>query len=125
MDVETQNLLRSNRQLRLVLGTWGTLRHVGFHADDIYVFIGKNYGVVLKTQGKEFTMAFEEIEGKAEDFHTNWMRIAKSVSTIPDELANTCMQEWHRTYDVQSLLMSIHSKGILFSIPREPGPAVH
>ena len=118
-------MVLGNAQYRMILGTWQVFRLLGFQAIDIHVWFGINYAVVLKTQGKEFSMAFERIEGPQDEFRSGWMKIAKSLVEMSHEVGDRCLADWNSKWSRVELVMGLHAKGIRLNTDLESGPTVH
>lgn len=105
-------LLERWSDYREILGSHEVLRQLGFPAEEIFVFIGLNSAVVLKTQGREFSIAFPELPMPMDEFSAGWETICKGIEEIAQPLLDRCLADWRAKYDLPTMLMVIRSKGI-------------
>ena len=80
------NLFDYAQAYRESLSVYEALRRLGFESDDIYFMIAgaahpgpKQTVIILRTQGKEYVCVTGELEGSAEEIHTNWMEMASAL----------------------------------------------
>ncbi len=110
--MNANDLLEQWGVYREMLATHEMLRKLGFPAEEIFAFIGLNSAIILRTQGREFSVAFPALPMPLEEFSDGWRTIAEQIQEVRQELLDRCVEEWQDKYSRPEFVVAIQSKGI-------------
>lgn len=124
--MQTNDLLRSNLQYRLILATHSAMRSLGFPAEDIFVMVAKNPCVALKHDGREFIISLGgDLCKPREQFLEDWRYIAEHNHEITDETLQRAGADWDERFSRMQLAEAILKKGIRIPALGDHGKQVH
>lgn len=107
--------------MKKLLGTFEMVRRLGFLPDDIYAMFA-NGGViflVLKTQGKQFSITIGPWRSGEQSFKTAWETAAPAWNEgMTDQERLECLESSEAFHDVISLIHALDKKGITCPEPR-------
>lgn len=90
------------------------LRRLGFSADDIYVMYSEGWlYIMLKTQGKEFSIDLGKVNCNEIEFPKIWAEIVEIFNTGPEELAILIWENSVMKNNVPLISDLIRKKGIM------------
>jgi hypothetical protein len=105
------------KPFREALGTFEMLRRFGFKSDDIYFHVNPDnvFFVILRTQGREFSMDVGPVRGMSPDqAEEAWKMVATALNQIAirDQDLARMVEESMAFRETTTLAVVIHNKGI-------------